>query len=128
METTLRDPETFLRAMARRYVWDQSEIDALAFPDRIIRRVMQRVEAKDYRDIAAMLAAGQELKRGLAAAMALFPNFPPCEAIKALTYFEGGNLAALSEDERAILVARSKKVGKLEALKIVATSLGPEAS
>ena len=30
----------FLRGMARRYVWDQSEAEALAMPDRIIRRVM----------------------------------------------------------------------------------------
>ena len=34
------DAEAFLRAMARRYVWDQSEAEALADPARIIRRVM----------------------------------------------------------------------------------------
>jgi hypothetical protein len=32
------------------------------------------------------------------------PNFQPSEAIKALTYFEGGDLAGLEKDERALLV------------------------
>ena len=30
----------FLAAMAKRYVWDKTEAEALAFPNRIIRRVM----------------------------------------------------------------------------------------
>ena len=30
----------FLRAMARRYVWDQTPDEALARPDRIVRRVL----------------------------------------------------------------------------------------
>ena len=34
------DPDAFLRGMARRYVWDQTETEALANPARIIRRVM----------------------------------------------------------------------------------------
>lgn len=88
-----------------------------------LKVLLQRVEAKDYRDIAAMLAAGQNLRSGLAAAMALFPNFPSCEAIKALTYFEGGDLLSLSTDERALLVARAEKVRKPKALKVVSTRL-----
>jgi hypothetical protein len=51
MEAPLPDPETFLRAMARRYVWDQSEADALAFPDRIIRRVMDLGTIDDAFDL-----------------------------------------------------------------------------
>ena len=90
-----------------------------------LKVLLQRVETKDYRDIAAVLAAGQDLRRGLAAATALFPNFPSCEAIKALTYFEGGDLAALTEDERALLVASAAKVRKPTTLKIVSTKLGP---
>lgn len=34
------EADAFLRAMARRYVWDQSEAEALADPTRIVRRVM----------------------------------------------------------------------------------------
>ena len=89
-----------------------------------LKVLLQRVEAKDYRDIAAMLAAGQDLRRGLAAAMALFPNFPACEAVKALTYFEGSDLAALGKDERALLTVHAEKVRKPKATKIVSKGLG----
>ncbi len=65
----------------------------------------QRVEAKDCQDIAAMLDAGQALERGLGAARALFANFPPCEAVKALVYFDDSDLAALSSRDRSILAA-----------------------
>ena len=37
-----------------------------------------------------MLDAGRTLEDGLGAAVALFPNLPPCEVARALTYFEGG--------------------------------------
>jgi len=41
-----------------------------------LKVILQRAEAKDYRDIAAMLNAGVSLPRGLAAARLLFgPNF-----------------------------------------------------
>ena len=88
-----------------------------------LKVLLQRVEAKDYRDIAAMLKAGQDLRRGLAAAMALFPNFPSCEAIKALTYFEGSDVVCLTADERALLVACAEQVRKPKALKVVSTRL-----
>lgn len=53
----------------------------------------QRVEAKDYRDIAAMIQAGAELEQGLASAKALFgPAFQPSESLKALVYFQGGGI------------------------------------
>lgn len=89
-----------------------------------LKVLLQRVEAKDYRDIAAMLGAGQTLRRGLAAAMALFSNFPSCEAIKALTYFEGGDLSDVSEDERVLLRTCSQRVGKPRTLKIASGALG----
>ena len=55
METPLPDAETFLRAMARRYVWDQSEAEALAFSDRIIRRVMDLGSIDDAFDLEPIL-------------------------------------------------------------------------
>lgn len=35
--------------------------------------ILQRIEAKDYRDIAAMLNAGVSLSKGLAAAWEMLP-------------------------------------------------------
>lgn len=70
-----------------------------------LKVMQQRIELKDYWDVAAMLRAGIPLEAGLAAAAAMYsPNFQPSEAIKALTYFEGGDLAGLEKDERALLV------------------------
>ena len=55
MEAPLPNAETFLRAMARRYVWDQSEAEALANSDRIIRRVMDLGTIDDAFDLEPIL-------------------------------------------------------------------------
>ena len=76
--------------------------------------VLQRAEAKDYRDISAMVRAGVSLAAGLAAARELFgSNFQPSEALKALVYFGDGDLHALTRDERSALVAAVSAVREL---------------
>lgn len=70
-----------------------------------LKVILHRIEAKDYMDIAAILRSGQLLDDGLAGAAALYgPVFQPSEAMKALTYFEGGDLAILSSDDRECLI------------------------
>jgi hypothetical protein len=70
-----------------------------------IKALLQRVEAKDYRDVAALLDHGVPLEDILGAARTLFgPAFNPLVAQKALCYFEGGDLATLEESLRARLV------------------------
>ena len=59
METPFPDAETYLRAMVRRYAWDQSEAEALAFPDRIIRRVMDLGTIDDAFDLEPILGRGR---------------------------------------------------------------------
>jgi hypothetical protein len=67
--------------------------------------ILQRVEAKDYRDIAVMLRNGASLEKGLAGAVALYgKQFPPSESIKTLTYFEGGDLQRLLPMDRDTLL------------------------
>src|SRR5665647_3553830 len=62
-----------------------------------LKVVLQRAEAKDYRDIAAMLRVGVSLPKGLAAARQFFgSNFQPSESLKALVYFEDGDLHTLT--------------------------------
>jgi hypothetical protein len=79
-----------------------------------LKVVLQRVEAKDYRDIAAMLKYGIRLDEAMAGACALFGKmFQPSESLKALVYFEGGDLDTLSGDERAVLVSAVKAVKKI---------------
>ena len=69
-----------------------------------LKALLQRVEAKDYLDVAALLRAGVGLPDILGSSRALFgPAFNPMVARKALTYFEGGDLAQLTAETRALL-------------------------
>lgn len=85
--------------------------DLLAFK---LKLVVQRVEAKDYLDVAALLRAGRPLGHGLASAELLFaPDLPPMVALKALTYFEGGDLSSLPPDVRKTLCGAVAGLGDL---------------
>ena len=54
-----------------------------------LKVLLQRVAARDYLDLAAILRAGIPLHDGLGAAAALYGNeFPPTDAVKALAYYE----------------------------------------
>ena len=78
-----------------------SPVDLLAAKCKVL---LQRVEAKDYHDISALLSSGLTLRQGIEGAMALFRNsFPPVEAIRALSWFEDGDLASVTKAERGIL-------------------------
>lgn len=67
--------------------------------------LLQRVEAKDYLAIAAMISAGVSLERGLAATALLYaPTFQPSESLKAMTYFEGEELGEVSDEIRLVLI------------------------
>jgi hypothetical protein len=71
-----------------------------------LKALLQRVEAKDYRDIAALLEHGIQLENILGSARALFgPAFNPLIAQKTLCYFKGGDLESLEDSVRARLLA-----------------------
>lgn len=71
-----------------------------------VKALLQRVEAKDYRDVAALLEQGVSLDDILGAARALFgPAFNPLIAQKTLCYFKGGDLESLTADVRSRLLA-----------------------
>ena len=57
-----------------------------------LKVIHDRAEAKDYQDIAVMLASGHSLSRGLAALEALFgSSVPPMVTLKSLVYFNDLN-------------------------------------
>ena len=75
-----------------------------------IKVLLQRVERKDYLDVAALVAHGLALEQILGAASALFgPSFNPLVAQKTLAYFEGGDLAELPVDVRDLLVSHAAR-------------------
>lgn len=90
-----------------------------------VKVVLQRAEAKDYRDVASMIRAGVDLAHGLAAARAMFgEEFQPSESLKALAFFGDGDLRTLTGDEKATLVEAVRKVRELPAVAIVSRRLG----
>ena len=71
-----------------------------------LKVLLQRVEAKDYLDIAALLRTNLPLGEMLAAARCLFGEaFNPLAAQKTLAWFAGGDLSVLDAATRALLVA-----------------------
>ena len=89
-----------------------------------VKVVLQRAEAKDYRDVAAMVKAGVSLSRGLASARLLFgPNFQPSESLKALVYFNDGDLKTLTIAEKTALVEAVKAVRDLPDVTLVSKRL-----
>ena len=67
-------------------VWVASVLDLFATKLKVL---LQRIAARDYQDIAAILRSGISLEDGLGAAVALYgPQFPPMEAVKTLAWFE----------------------------------------
>ncbi len=71
--------------------WTHDRVLQVASPDDLmatkLKVLLQRVEAKDYQDIAALIKAGVSLGRGLAAARTMYGhNFQPSESLKAIAY------------------------------------------
>lgn len=90
-----------------------------------VKVLLQRAEAKDYRDVAAMVDAGVNLARGLASARLLFgPNFQPAEGLKALVYFNDGDLNTLTAAEKNILVKAARAVRDLPDVTLLSKRLG----
>jgi len=96
---------------------DDGVMQAASFVDLMATKVnviLQRAEAKDYRDIAAMINAGVSLSQGLAAARLLFgPNFQPGESLKALVFYSEGDLTTLTASEKSTLTTAVKNVRHL---------------
>jgi len=89
-----------------------------------VKVVLQRAEAKDYRDIAAMVGVGVDLAKGLSAARALYGiNFQPSESLKAMVYFEDGDLLTLAMGERARLIQAVSGVRDLPHVEVLAQQL-----
>lgn len=68
-----------------------------------LKVLLQRVDVKDYQDIAAILKYGEPLPEGFAGAKTLWKEFPVMECLKALCFFKNGNFKKLSNEDRNIL-------------------------
>lgn len=89
-----------------------------------VKVILQRVESKDYIDIATIIDSGIPLAKGIAGARLLFGNeFQPSESLKALVYFQGGDLTTLDDQIKNILIDSVKQVKHLPQVKLAANSI-----
>lgn len=89
-----------------------------------LKVLWQRAEAKDYLDVAAMIRAGLSLEYGLGCATALYGvQFNPAIVLKALTYFEDGDLPTLAPDVRQRLIDAAANVRDIPEIRPVAASI-----
>jgi hypothetical protein len=77
-----------------------------------LKATLDRAEAKDYRDIAAMIAAGVSLAAGLSAFERMFGG-EPAQVLRAIGYFDDGDLNALSSLDRDVLSSARDRVSRL---------------
>jgi hypothetical protein len=81
-----------------------------------VKVVQDRAEAKDYIDVARLLAEGILLREALAAAFAVYGStFNPLLSLKALAYFGDGDLPSLPKETREVL-ARAVRDTPVEAI------------
>jgi hypothetical protein len=77
--------------------------------------------AKDYRDVLGTLDAGLSLAEGLAAAVAIYgKDFNGALSLKALTFFEDGDLPSLTRTVQKRLLEAATSVNLRELPAVVA--------
>src|ERR1700757_4408256 len=93
---------------------------------RYIAIVQVRAEAKDYIDIDALMTAGRiDLPTALAAGQAIYGRqFNPQITLKALSFFDEGNLRRLPEALKARLATAARSVDLDQLPKISVQGLG----
>jgi hypothetical protein len=77
-----------------------------------LKAILDTAEAKDYRDVAAMISADASLPTGLSAFRQMFHG-EPAQVLRALGYFNDGDLGTLGMADRKILTEARDRVGAL---------------
>jgi hypothetical protein len=87
-----------------------------------LKAILDRAEARDYRDIAALLRHGGSLAAGLAAFKTMFQG-EPMTVLRALCYYQDGNLPSLDTADRSLLSEAAARIGDLPSVRLSAGSL-----
>jgi len=87
-----------------------------------LKAILDPAEAKDYRDIAAMLTAGVELPKALSVFKAMF-RAEPRTALMAIGYFDDGDVRSITKHEKALLVAARDRTRDLPEVELTYGSL-----
>jgi Nucleotidyl transferase AbiEii toxin, Type IV TA system len=87
-----------------------------------LKATLDRAEAKDYRDIAAMISAGVSLSLGLSAFRQMFDG-EPAQVLRAIGYFKDGDLNTLSQADQQLLRSARDEVEVLPVVLLKSRSL-----
>jgi hypothetical protein len=87
-----------------------------------LKVILDRAEAKDYRDIAAMISVGLSLSEGLGAFRQLFGG-EPAQVLRAIGYFKDGDLHTVSQADQQLLRSARDRVGVLPDIPLKSRSL-----
>lgn len=91
-----------------------------------LKALHDRAEAKDYIDIAALLEYGLKLPQMLAAGQALYGElFNIMITLKALNYFEDGDLRTLPHSAKQLLVEAAVGVHEIPEVSRVSNQIAP---
>lgn len=77
-----------------------------------LKAILDRAEAKDYRDISALVSTGLSLERSLAAAGKMF-GIDPALPLRALGFFKDGDLPSLPKIDQDILRGARDRVSEI---------------
>jgi len=87
-----------------------------------LKAILDRAEAKDYRDISAMLTAGVSLEKGLGAFSEMHGRSPALP-LKAIGYFKDGDLQSLLKVDQDRLRKARDQVTDISKVEITKGSL-----
>jgi hypothetical protein len=87
-----------------------------------LKALLDRAEVKDYQDIAKMISAGVSLPLGLSAFRQMFKG-EPAQVLRAIGYFEDGDVKTLGSQDRKILRDARDHVKQLPDVHIKSGSL-----
>jgi hypothetical protein len=87
-----------------------------------LKAILDRAEAKDYQDVSAMLSAGIPLEKALGGFAKMYGKDPGLP-LRAMGYFEDGDLPSLPKSDRDILRAARDRISEIPDVAITYGSL-----
>ncbi|HLH90011.1 MAG TPA: nucleotidyl transferase AbiEii/AbiGii toxin family protein [Xanthobacteraceae bacterium] len=109
--------------------WTSDDVLLVASLDDLLatklKATQDRADAKDYRDIAELLRAGVSLARALSAFRSMFKG-EPAEVLRALGYFDDGDLSSLDKADRALLLDVRDQIRDLPPVRLMPGLLAGE--
>lgn len=87
-----------------------------------LKAILDRAEAKDYRDISVMLSAGISLERALGAFAKMYGKDPGLP-LRAIGFFKDGDLSSLPKSDQDILRKARDRVSEIPEVPIAHGSL-----